>query len=160
PHKYSNPHNQLLPHAHEKSAPPNKYSPPTTPPSRLARFAHASGRFFCSRHAGALVAPPTTGTYGSGGSRGTLPPQPGTAAARIRHQEVQTYGRFRLDLANQDRTRHRGASSHPGVPAGSPQPDLARQKRGGEDDDREEYLSHRGVGRLLGVVSHRSRATG
>src|SRR5215472_1632994 len=141
----------------------------TTPMNNLAQqlhqvglraLPHASGRFFGSRHAGALVAPPTTGTYGSGGSRGTLPPQPGTAAARIRHQEVQTYGRFRLDLANQDRTRHRGARSHPGVPAGSPQPDLARQKRGGEDDDREEYLSHSGVGRLLGVVSHRSRATG
>ena len=59
---------------------------------------------------------------GPGRNRRALPPQPGAAPAALRHQELQTHGRFRLDLAHQDRTRCHRARADAGLSSRRPQP--------------------------------------
>ena len=89
---------------------------------RPARRARRAGRLSGARHQIALVSAACSGTSGAGRSRRTLPPQPGTAAAVSGIKKLQTHGRLRLVLAQQDRTRRHRTRADPGLPPRGSQP--------------------------------------
>src|SRR5574341_1771056 len=85
-----------------------------------------------------MVAPAIVGRDGAGGDGGQGGTQPGAATGCGAHRTLQGPGRFRLELAEEDRPSIDRALAEAGTHSRRSQPDFAGKQRSWEDDHREE----------------------